>query len=64
LESNDMKTDLPTLPEPSEMDGARWGYTADDMQGHATDAYNAGWVAGRKALFEEMKRLADSGQGE
>jgi hypothetical protein len=34
------------------------------MQGHAADAYNAGWVAGRKALFEELKRLADSGKCE
>lgn len=43
-----MNTDLPTLPEPSEMDGARWGYTADDMQSHAVDAYNAGMAAGRE----------------
>ena len=40
--------DLPPLPEPSEMDGARWGYTADDMRNHAVDAYNAGQAAGRE----------------
>lgn len=54
--------DLPPLPEPSEMDGSRWGYTADDMRNHAIDAYNAGLAAGRKKLLEEMRLLADSSQ--
>ena len=57
-----MNDDLPPLPEPSDMDGARWGYTADDMHNHAIDAYNAGVAAGRKKLLEEMRLLADSGQ--
>jgi len=57
-----MNDDLPPLPEPSDMDGARWGYTADDMEAHATDAYNAGVAAGRRKLLEEMRLLADSGQ--
>lgn len=54
--------DLPPLPEPSDMDGARWGYTADDMRNHAIDAYNAGMAAARKKLLEEMRLLADSSQ--
>jgi hypothetical protein len=43
-----MNNDLPDLPEPSDLDGARWGYTADDMRNHAIDAYNAGQAAGRE----------------
>lgn len=57
-----MNDDLPPLPEPSDMDGARWGYTADDMHNHAIDAYNAGLAAGRKKVLEEMRLLADSSQ--
>jgi len=34
--------ELPELPEPSEMDGARWGYTSDDMRNYAVDAYAQG----------------------
>lgn len=41
--------ELPKLPEPSEMDGARWGYTSDDMQSHAIEAYAQGFAAGAAA---------------
>lgn len=42
------KTDMPPLPEPSEMDGARWGYTADDVRNYGVDAYDAGVAAERE----------------
>ena len=38
--------ELPKLPEPSEMDGTRWGYTSDDMQSHAIEAHAQGFAAG------------------
>jgi hypothetical protein len=50
-----MSNDLPPLPEPSDMDGARWGYTADDMRGHAIDAYAAG-VAAERERFAQIVR--------
>ena len=61
-----MDTDLPPLPEPSEMDGARWGYTADDMQSHAVDAYNAGMSAGRENFLRarEWAERCGSAQAE
>ena len=55
-----MNDDLPDLPEPSDMDGARWGYTADDMRNHAIDAYNAGLAAGRKKLLEALVALVEA----
>ena len=43
-----MDTDIPPLPEPSEIDGARWGYTADDMRNYGVEGYSAGVAAERE----------------
>jgi hypothetical protein len=45
--------ELPPLPEPSEMDGARWGYTSDDMQNHAIDVHAQGFAQGAAAQLAE-----------
>ena len=58
------RADLPALPEPRDIDGARWGYTADDMHSYATDAYNAGRAAGlaaRPAQGGDLERTAPAG---
>jgi len=33
--SGEVKHELGPLPEPSEMDGARWGYTAEQLRAYA-----------------------------
>ena len=32
---------MPPLPEPRDLDGARWGYDADDMNNYGVDCFNA-----------------------
>lgn len=61
--------ELPPLPEPSEMDGARWGYTADDMQSHAANAFAQGAASQLSAepfthyryYDEQVQPFADEG---
>lgn len=38
--SNTEASELPPLPEPRDLDGARWGYDADDMHNYGVDCFS------------------------
>jgi uncharacterized protein YciW len=60
--SNNIDTDLPPLPGPRDLDGARKGYDADDMRNHAVDAYMAGVIAEREWCANYLQGLANECQ--
>ncbi len=50
---------LPPLPEPRDLDGARWGYDADDMRNYAVDAYVAAVAQERERCARVCETLAE-----